>query len=134
MKYHKISFPGLLRCALLLPAQEQQRIPQGGEPPAETPQNQHAPAAATHDTSQAQRHAFAQNPYMRVYVAEGLYDAATPYFAVEYTLNHMGLTSGEHKNISRSRFAVGHMVYIDDASMKKLKGDVDAFYEGSSTQ
>ena len=84
------------------------------------------------DTSQALRHAFAKNPYMRVYVAEGLYDAATPFFAVEYTLNHMGLTAGEHKQVARSRFAAGHMVYIDDASMRKLKSDVDAFYDGSA--
>jgi carboxypeptidase C (cathepsin A) len=83
------------------------------------------------DTSQALRHAFAKNPYMRVYVAEGLYDSATPFFAVEYTLNHMGLTASEHKNVSRSRFAAGHMVYIDDASMRKLKSDVDAFYNST---
>ncbi len=83
------------------------------------------------DTSQALRHAFAKNPYMRVYIAEGLYDAATPYFAVDYTFNHMGLTPEAHKNISRDRFAAGHMVYIDDASMKKLKRDVDAFYDGT---
>jgi carboxypeptidase C (cathepsin A) len=86
------------------------------------------------DTSEALRHAFAKNPYMRVYIAEGLYDAATPYFAVDYTFNHMGLTAEAHKNVSRSRFSAGHMVYIDDASMKKLKGDVDAFYEGTAGQ
>jgi hypothetical protein len=39
------------------------------------------------DTSEALRHAFAKNPYMRVYIAEGLYDTATPYFAVDYTFN-----------------------------------------------
>ena len=83
------------------------------------------------DTAQALRHAFAKNPYMRVYIAEGLYDAATPYFAVDYTFNHMGLTADAHKNVSRSRFAAGHMVYIDDESMKKLKSDVDAFYAES---
>lgn len=68
---------------------------------------------------------------MRVYIAEGLYDAATPYFAVEYTFNHMGLTAEAHENVSRSRFSAGHMVYIDDESMKKLKSDVDAFYAES---
>ncbi len=86
------------------------------------------------DTSQALRHAFAKNPYMRVYIAEGLYDAATPYFAVDYTFNHMGLTAEAHKNVSRSRFAAGHMVYIDSASMKKLKGDVDSLLDGSAGQ
>ncbi len=86
------------------------------------------------DTSQALRHAFAKNPYLRVYIAEGLYDAATPYFAVDYTFNHMGLTPEARKNVSRDRFAAGHMVYIDDASMKKLKADVDAFYSAAVGQ
>ena len=86
------------------------------------------------DTSQALRHAFAKNPYLRVYIAEGLYDAATPYFAVDYTFNHMGLTPEARKNVSRDRFAAGHMVYIDDASMKKLKTDVDAFYGAATGQ
>jgi len=81
------------------------------------------------DTSQALRHAFAKNPFMHVFVAEGLYDAATPYFAVDYTLDHMGLTSAAHKNIARDQFNAGHMVYIDEKSMEKLKRDVDRLYE-----
>jgi carboxypeptidase C (cathepsin A) len=80
------------------------------------------------DTSQALRHAFAKNPYMHVFVAEGLYDAATPYFAVDYTIDHMGLTQAAHKNITRDRFQAGHMVYIDEKSMRQLKRDVDELY------
>jgi len=83
------------------------------------------------DTSQALRHAFAKNPYMHVFVAEGLYDAATPYFAVDYTLDHMGLSAAAHNNIKRDHFNAGHMVYIDDKSMEKLKRDVDQLYEMS---
>ena len=41
------------------------------------------------DTSEALRSAFAKNPYMRLFVASGYYDFATPYFATEYTLNHI---------------------------------------------
>jgi carboxypeptidase C (cathepsin A) len=81
------------------------------------------------DTSEALRHAFAKNPYMHVFVAEGLYDAATPYFAVDYTLDHMGLTPAAHKNISRDRFEAGHMVYIDEKCMQQLKRDVDQLYD-----
>ena len=81
------------------------------------------------DTSQALRHAFAKNPFLHVFIAEGLYDAATPYFAAEYTFNHMGLTPAAHKNIVRDHFAAGHMVYIDNDCMTKLKRDVDALYD-----
>jgi carboxypeptidase C (cathepsin A) len=81
------------------------------------------------DTSEAMRHAFAKNPFMQVYVAEGYYDAATPYFAAEYTFGHMGLTADEHKNLTRGLYSAGHMVYIDGASMDKLHADVDSLFE-----
>jgi carboxypeptidase C (cathepsin A) len=83
------------------------------------------------DTSQALRRAFAKNPFLQVYIAEGLYDAATPYFAVEYTFNHMGLTPDAHKNVTRSRYNAGHMIYIDNDSMTKLTQDVDALFDRS---
>ena len=40
----------------------------------------------THSLSEALQEAFARNPDMRVFVASGYYDLATPYFATEYTL------------------------------------------------
>lgn len=81
------------------------------------------------DTSEALRHAFAKNPFLRVYVAEGLYDAATPYFAAEYTFNHMGLTPAAHKNIIRERFPAGHMIYIEKNSLEKLDRSMQKFYQ-----
>ncbi len=84
------------------------------------------------DTSAALRRAFAKNPYMRVYIAEGMYDAATPYFAVDYTFDHMNLTPQAHKSIARSHFNAGHMVYIDNTSMEKLKRDIDDLYRSTT--
>lgn len=81
------------------------------------------------DTSAGLRHAFAKNPFMQVYVAEGYYDSATPYFAAEYTFNHMGLTNENHKNVARGQYKAGHMVYIDNESMDKLHHDVDALFD-----
>ncbi|HEX4684285.1 MAG TPA: hypothetical protein VH277_16320 [Gemmatimonadaceae bacterium] len=73
--------------------------------------------------------AFAKNPYMKLYVAEGYYDGATPYFAVEYTLSHMSVDPRVQKNnITTGRFYAGHMMYIDEPSMKKLRADLDRFY------
>jgi carboxypeptidase C (cathepsin A) len=81
------------------------------------------------DVSNMLRNTFAKNPYMHVLIAEGYYDAATPLFGVEYTLNHMGLTVEGHKNITRDTFAAGHMVYIDQGSLIKLKNDVDTLFD-----
>jgi carboxypeptidase C (cathepsin A) len=73
--------------------------------------------------------AFAKNSYMKLYVAEGYYDAATPYWAVEYTLSHLSIDPKVAKsNITVGKFNAGHMMYIDEPSMKKLRGDLEKFY------
>jgi carboxypeptidase C (cathepsin A) len=73
------------------------------------------------------RNAFAKNPYMKVMVAASYYDLATPYFAAQYTFNHMGLNPEMHKNIVCKYFQAGHMMYIDSDSRVKLKKDMTEF-------
>jgi carboxypeptidase C (cathepsin A) len=79
------------------------------------------------DTTGMLRDAMAKNPYMKVMVAAGYFDLATPYFAVEYTFNHMGLHPEMHKNISWEFYQAGHMLYIDSDSHTKLKHDFGEF-------
>ena len=81
------------------------------------------------DTSEALRSAFAKNPYMKLFVASGYYDLATPYFAAEYTLTHMNLHPDLRGNIKLSVYEAGHMMYIDKGSLAKLKKDVSDFVQ-----
>jgi len=76
------------------------------------------------DTTALLRNAFTKNPYMKVMVAASYYDLATPYFAAQYTFNHMGLHPEMHKNIIWNYYQAGHMMYIDSDSKAKLKRDV----------
>lgn len=76
------------------------------------------------EIAEALRRAFVKNPYMRVLVAEGWYDVATPILGIEYTLSHMGLDASMRKNISTAQYPAGHMVYIQVASLAKMKKDV----------
>jgi carboxypeptidase C (cathepsin A) len=85
------------------------------------------------DTSELLRSAFARNPYMEVFVAEGYYDMATPYFAAEYTLNHMRLDPSVRGNVTIKRYEAGHMMYIDTKSLAQLKQDVAAFIQHATT-
>jgi carboxypeptidase C (cathepsin A) len=64
---------------------------------------------------------------MKLFVASGYFDLATPYFATEYTLTHMGLDPKLRGNIHTAEYDSGHMVYIDLKSLEKLKGDVAGF-------
>jgi carboxypeptidase C (cathepsin A) len=83
------------------------------------------------DTSDQLRSAFAKNPYMKLYVASGHFDLATPYFATEYTLNHMGLDPSLRGNIRTGEYEAGHMVYIEAKSLEKLKREVGGFLESA---
>jgi carboxypeptidase C (cathepsin A) len=78
--------------------------------------------------------AFAKNPDMRLYVAESYYDMATPYYAVEYTLAHMAVDPAIRAKITIDRFAAGHMMYIEAASMVKLRDGLRRFIDGALPQ
>ncbi len=84
------------------------------------------------DTSNALRIAFDRNPYMKVFVANGYYDLATPFFATEYTFAHMGLAARHHQNITMKEYEAGHMMYIHVPSLLKLKTDIAAFIDSST--
>lgn len=84
------------------------------------------------DTSEALRRAFARNPFLKVFVAQGYYDLATPHFAAWYTFDHMGLAPEHHDNISRATYPAGHMFYLDVPSLAQFKEDAAQFIAEAS--
>jgi carboxypeptidase C (cathepsin A) len=85
-------------------------------------------------TGAALRDALAKNPHMRVLVASGYYDLATPYAASEYTLSHMRLDPALRKNIHVEEYEAGHMMYVHEPSLKKLKVDLAGFLRDSGAR
>ncbi len=75
--------------------------------------------------------AFAQNPYMKLYVASGFFDLATPFYATQYTLAHLQLDAGARQRISTGYYDAGHMMYLQQASQKKLHEDVSLFVDAA---
>lgn len=73
------------------------------------------------------RQAMTRNPYLKVFVANGYYDLATPFFATEYTFNHLGLDDSLQKNVSMGYYEAGHMMYLHKTSLAKLKADLASF-------
>jgi carboxypeptidase C (cathepsin A) len=73
------------------------------------------------------RDSMTQNRNLKVFLAKGYYDLATPYFAAEYTINHMALDPSLRKNISQAHYEAGHMMYIHKPSLAQLKRDVAEF-------
>ncbi len=85
----------------------------------------------TADTTAALRNAFTKNPHLKVMVCCGYYDLATPYFAAQYTLNHMGIHPETQQQISWRYYEAGHMMYIDKTSHAKLKTDITEFIKSA---
>jgi carboxypeptidase C (cathepsin A) len=83
------------------------------------------------DTGNLLRNAFAKNPHLKVLLCAGYYDLATPYFAAEYTINHLGIHPDLRKNISWAFYESGHMMYIERQSHAKLKKDIAEFIAGA---
>lgn len=79
------------------------------------------------DTSIPLKDAMAKNPYMKILIAAGYYDMATPFYAAEYTVSALNLDPAIRRNISFSYYEAGHMMYIEKNSLKKLKDDATAF-------
>ena len=83
------------------------------------------------DTAQALKDAFDKNPFMKLFIGSGYFDLATPYFATQYTLNHMSLDAAQHGKVTLGYYGAGHMMYIQDSSLAELKKDVGAFMQGA---
>ena len=79
------------------------------------------------DTTQSLSSAMRKNPYMKVFLASGYYDMATPYFAADYTVSSMNLDPQLRRNFTTSYYEAGHMMYIEKGSLKKLKDDISVF-------
>jgi len=83
------------------------------------------------DTATALRQAIVKNPYLKVLVMEGFYDLATPFYAANYTIDHLDLGAQYRKNISFATYDAGHMVYLPSDGLKKLKTDEAGFIDKS---
>ena len=59
----------------------------------------------------------------------GLYDLATPFYAADYTIDHLNLGPQYRKNISFATYGAGHMMYLPVDGLKKMKSDEAGFMD-----
>ncbi|MBI5878694.1 MAG: peptidase S10 [Chloroflexi bacterium] len=78
------------------------------------------------------RHAMTINPYLKVFVGNGFYDLATPYFATQYVFNHIGVDPTLQGHIRMAYYEAGHMMYVHRPSLAQMKDDLVSFVRGAS--
>jgi len=76
--------------------------------------------------------AMALNPYLKVFSANGYYDAVTPFFQTILNFENMPLSDPHARNnLTIQNYPSGHMVYLDNESRSLMGADLAAFYEGT---
>lgn len=70
------------------------------------------------------------NPDLKVFSANGYFDAVTPFFQTALTLASMPIDPSLQANIMTKRYPSGHMIYLDNPSRTAMKGDLASFYDG----
>jgi carboxypeptidase C (cathepsin A) len=78
------------------------------------------------------RQAMTQNHDLRVVIANGYFDLATPFFATEYTVSHLGLDPSLASHISLTYCEAGHMLYTKQSCLDSLHATMADFYEKSA--
>lgn len=77
------------------------------------------------------RDAMTKNPKMKVWISNGYYDMATPYFATRNTVDHMFLKKEIKANITMTYYEAGHMMYIHMPSLRQFRKDFEMFMESA---
>jgi carboxypeptidase C (cathepsin A) len=74
------------------------------------------------------REAMTQNHDLRVVIANGYYDLATPFFATEYTVSHLGLEPALASHVNLTYCEAGHMLYTRQSCLDSLHATMADFY------
>ena len=76
-------------------------------------------------------YAIKSNPKMRVMLAGGYFDLATPFFEGMYEMHHLPIPQKLQQNISYKYYESGHMVYVNENVLKQFHDDVANFVRGT---
>ncbi len=84
------------------------------------------------DMTEPLRQTMAKNPFLKVFVAAGYYDMATPVLGAEINFWHLGYDPTFTDRVSFGYYEAGHMIYIRPSAHKALKADLAKFLTGNS--
>jgi carboxypeptidase C (cathepsin A) len=74
------------------------------------------------------------NPRLLVQVENGYFDMATPFFATEFTMEHLGLPAALQKNVKLDYYDAGHMMYLHDEDRVSLHNHIAGLIDRATKQ
>ena len=84
------------------------------------------------DMTEPLRLTMAKNPFLRVFVAAGYYDMATPLLGIEMNVWHLAYDPVYTERVQFGYYEGGHMMYIRPSAHKAVKADVARFIAGAA--
>ncbi|GAA1197601.1 S10 family peptidase [Prauserella alba] len=78
--------------------------------------------------------AMRENPHLKVHVALGHYDGATPYYAAEHVIAQLRIPQELHANVETAYYPAGHMMYVRPESRVQQGKDLAAFVKSASNR
>lgn len=74
------------------------------------------------------------NPHLKVHVALGHYDGATPYYAAEHVIARLQIPDELRSNVETAYYPAGHMMYVHEPSRVQQSKDLAEFVRRSSNR
>jgi len=78
--------------------------------------------------------AMIRNPSLIVQVENGYYDLATPFFAMQWTTDHMNLPAELRGNIRHNFYEAGHMMYVHEEELMNLKRNIEELINSAAAR
>jgi carboxypeptidase C (cathepsin A) len=74
------------------------------------------------------------NRHLRVHIAAGYHDGATPFAGSDYVIAHLAIPEELRGNIDLAYYEAGHMMYVHEPSRLQQSADLAAFIRTSSNR
>jgi carboxypeptidase C (cathepsin A) len=71
------------------------------------------------------------NPKLKILFLNGYYDMATPFYGAEFDASHMLLPADLNRNITFTYYQSGHMIYLAESELAKMRDDVAGWYDAA---
>lgn len=84
------------------------------------------------DVSAQMATAMRTNPHLKIHVASGYYDGATPYYGAQDAFAHLQVPAGLMDNVEHRFYEAGHMMYVHEPSRVRQSEDLADFVRRAS--